>query len=76
MKNICKSVMIFTIIGLFIGAGFLPSIISEVTFSDQLDQYQLDHDWGSGSVLAAQSFKPTLNTLTRIEICIFIWNFV
>jgi len=65
--------MVFTIIGLFIGAGVFPIIGSNVSFYDRLDQKQtygrigwfLSSDFRPS---LAQSFKPTLDNLSRVQI--------
>ena len=40
MKKIWRKFIVFAAIGLFIGAGILPNINSEVTFYDIQDQEQ------------------------------------
>jgi hypothetical protein len=52
--------------------------ISKVFYGDELDQYQeIYHDYLYYIYLnetIAQSFKPSLNTLTRVELLMFEWN--
>jgi hypothetical protein len=57
------------IVILFLWAGVLPSVSSE----DQLDQYQTIAGYGSAIhqyTLFAQSFTPSLDRLTRVELLI------
>ena len=75
MKKIWRKFIVFAAIGLFIGAGVLPNINSEVTFYDIQDQEQQSED-NHGYPLCwnwtiAQSFIPQLNILTRIKLKLF-----
>jgi len=75
MKKFRKTI-VFVIIGLFIGSGFLSTsgdkIIKLSNNNDQLDQYYEGQGESYTGVFTgdylAQSFKPTLNILTRLEI--------
>jgi hypothetical protein len=75
MKNIWKNVIVFIIIGLFVGAGVLPNISSDKIFYDTKDQdQQLEDGWGyrlCWNWTCAQSFIPQLNVLTRVKIKLF-----
>jgi len=72
MNEILRKVMVFTIMGFFIGAGIVSGISSNVTFDDEIDQKQ--ESWFQEIPLyyfygkMAQSFQPSLNTLTRIQL--------
>jgi PKD repeat protein len=55
---------------LFIGASIIPSYCS-IGERDQIDQQHTVHDDGGGQKYGAQSFKPTLNTLSKVELFIY-----
>ena len=71
--KISKCLVLFTI-GLFIFTSFLPSInsMNNNGISDEIDQQQDKYDGVStallGSMLFAQSFKPSLEILTRVKL--------
>jgi len=74
MKNkLLKIILEVGIIFLFVGASSVPSVNINGFFYDELDQYQIirnpeNANIGSLEMGVAQSFKPTLNRLTRVEL--------
>ena len=77
--NIYSKTMVITIVIFFIGAGIVPSIadspdktyVVEKNMLDEVDQSQTEHD--SAAVVCswyiwAQSFVPTKETLTGVEL--------
>ncbi len=70
--KIIKYFVLFTIF-MFISANFIPSItsINNNILSDDIDQIQEKYDASSsllGSMLFAQLFKPSLETLTKVKL--------
>jgi hypothetical protein len=67
-----KKIGIFLICILFIVTSIIP-IISGNNFIDEVDQQQIAYTYatGWGSFPVAQSFKPTLNMLTKVELMIY-----
>ena len=69
-----KKIVVILICMLFIGSSILPSIscLNNNVIFDEIDQKQDKYDGAStallGSMLFAQSFKPGLETLTRVEL--------
>lgn len=70
--KISKYLVLFAI-GLFIGASFIPSIssINNNIVYDEIDQQQENYDASTcllGTMLFAQLFKPSFETLTRVKL--------
>ena len=68
-----RKALVVGILILFVGAISGPSLSINGSFDDELDQYQIIRNpdnagIGSLEMGVAQSFKPTLNRLTRIEL--------
>ena len=75
MNNVkISKYLVFFTIGLFIFTSFVPRInsLNNNGISDEIDQQQDKYDGAStallGTMLFAQSFKPSLGTLTRVEL--------
>jgi hypothetical protein len=70
MKKFSKIGLIIEIIILFLGASSIKSINVNFSVDDQLDQSQTIRTGSIGSLEmgVAQTFKPTVNRLTRVEI--------
>ena len=72
--NSLRKMMALVILGIFLGAGTLPCLsqMNAGRSDDELDQEQPFSDFFCGGPLEcwrfAQSFTPTLNTLTRVKL--------
>jgi len=72
-RNLWQQSIILIIICLFIVSVFIPSISSDGNFDDKIDQEQTEGSIEqiiSSNSWIAQSFRPTLERLTKIELYI------
>ena len=70
-KDIFKKGMVYAVIFLFIVSSIVSSIRTNAVFLDQVDQQQTEttQSWSwPAPYKGGQSFKPTLNTITRVEL--------
>ena len=66
-----KNVWFYAVVFLFIGSCLINTISSNNIFSEEVDQQQSNMNSNSTCEypeMIAQSFKPTLNTLTRVRL--------
>ena len=71
LNFLLKKGMVYAVIFLFIASIIVVTIGTNAVFFDQVDQQQTvsTHGLGYGAPFkCGQSFKPTLNTLTRVEL--------
>ena len=72
IKRYKKIILNCTVLILFLSLSAYPCISIKPNNYDELDQFQIvregDAAIGGSEFRIAQSFKPTLNTLTRIEL--------
>lgn len=70
LKVIIRKSLVFAIISVFVGTSFALNISNGENFDDVPDQYQTTKTGSIGGFefRVAQSFKPTLNKLTRVEL--------